>query len=66
MAAIEDLARAVEEGRKAFRRGDSYLACHYPRPSALRTAWLSGFHERLPFEAEERNFGTRAAGASST
>lgn len=46
MAATGDLARAVEEGRKAFVRGDTYLACAYPRPSALRTAWISGYYER--------------------
>ncbi|AQS65748.1 Rmf/CrpP fold protein [Streptomyces pactum] len=40
----EDIARAVEEGLEASRRGESYLVCQYPRPSALRTAWISGYY----------------------
>ncbi|MFE9686183.1 Rmf/CrpP fold protein [Streptomyces sp. NPDC006285] len=44
----EDIARAVEEGLKASQRGESYLTCQYPRPSALRTAWISGYYGTAP------------------
>ncbi|WP_309032690.1 Rmf/CrpP fold protein [Streptomyces alfalfae] len=49
----EDLARAAEEGAEAKRRGDSYLTCRHPRPSALRTAWISGYHGTDPSTANQ-------------
>ncbi|HSX96321.1 MAG TPA: Rmf/CrpP family protein [Streptomyces sp.] len=47
----EDIARAVEEGLKARQRGESYLTCRYPRPSALRTAWIGGYYGTAPATA---------------
>ncbi|MFE9627662.1 Rmf/CrpP fold protein [Streptomyces sp. NPDC006527] len=52
----EDIARAVEEGLKASQRGESYLTCPYPRPSALRTAWISGYYGAAPGAASQASY----------
>ncbi|GGU44072.1 Rmf/CrpP family protein [Streptomyces coeruleorubidus] len=49
----QDIARAVYEGLTASQRGESYLTCQYPRPSALRTAWMSGYHGTAPGAASQ-------------
>ncbi|MFZ4191117.1 Rmf/CrpP family protein [Streptomyces pseudogriseolus] len=47
------LQGAVEEGLKASQGGESYLTCQYPRPSALRTAWISGYYGTAPGAARQ-------------
>jgi hypothetical protein len=49
----EDIARAVEEGLNARQRGESYLTCQHARPSALRTAWISGYYRTAPATASQ-------------
>ncbi|MEU9350887.1 Rmf/CrpP fold protein [Streptomyces griseoloalbus] len=58
----EDIARAVEEGRKASQRGESYLTCRHPRPSALRTAWISGYYGTAPGAASQSSDGGEEPG----
>ncbi|MFB7461708.1 Rmf/CrpP fold protein [Streptomyces sp. NPDC056188] len=48
MGAREDIARAVQEGAEAGRRGDPPTTCPYPATDLLRTAWIRGYAQTAP------------------
>ncbi|MGC9536580.1 Rmf/CrpP fold protein [Streptomyces sp. UG1] len=52
MGTREEIARAVEAGRKVGRNGDEPRTCPYPGTSVLRTAWIRGYAEARPLSNE--------------
>jgi hypothetical protein len=48
MAAREDIARALNEGADAARRGERVTVCPYPRESILRRVWVRGYARVRP------------------
>ncbi|WP_441251189.1 Rmf/CrpP fold protein [Kitasatospora sp. McL0602] len=49
----EDAVRALQDGLRAARVGQSVTACPHPRGSLLRTAWVRGYAQAAPPPAED-------------